>query len=204
MQTVTVTPGSQLPYSVGNATQNTTFNGITAHGGGSASGDSPGAGGTGSTAATHFPGGAGGAPTAGGGGSSAGPAQPGNPGSSFQGGPAVPGGGAGGAGGSDPGTAGATPGGGGGGTDADFGPAGSGAGGQLVLTYASEPSPTDLLLAVASIAGSDAYGNSWGAGLTLESSTVPATPAAGCILYYDSGTLYALGPSGNPVAIATT
>ncbi len=34
--------------------------------------------------------------------------------------------------------------------------------------------------------------------------STPATPASGCLLFYEGGTLYALGPSGNPVAIATT
>jgi len=32
----------------------------------------------------------------------------------------------------------------------------------------------------------------------------PSTPAAGCYLYYYAGTLYALGSSGVPVALATT
>jgi hypothetical protein len=33
---------------------------------------------------------------------------------------------------------------------------------------------------------------------------VPATPATGCTLYYSGGSLYALGPSGTPVRLATT
>jgi hypothetical protein len=203
--TFTVAGGQNLAYSVGNAGQNTTFNGVTAHAGGTATSTAQGAGGTGSTAAIHYDGGAGGPyggpfDFAGGGGSSAGPMQPGNAGTPGTGGAAVPGGGAGG----DEGFNGSVPGGGGGGYFTEGGPAGSGAGGRLTLSYASEPEPTDLLLAIASMPGSDSAGNSWGTGLTLESSAVPATPAAGCILYYNSGTLYAVGPSGNPVAIATT
>ena len=33
---------------------------------------------------------------------------------------------------------------------------------------------------------------------------LPSTPASGCILFYNSGKLWALGPSGNAIAIATT
>ena len=203
--TFTVVPGHMLAYSVGNATQNTTFNGITANAGGSGSGITPGAGGSGSTAAIHYAGGSGYIGNAGwfgGGGSSAGPLQPGNNGSSTAGGAAVPGGGYGGAQ-SGPTATGGVPGGGGaGGTNGV--PPGNGGGGQLSLVYAGAPSATELLLAIASIAGSDAFSNSWGAGLTLASASAPAAPAAGCILYYSSGSLYAVGPSGVPVLLATT
>jgi hypothetical protein len=214
VQTFTVIGGNSLAYSVGNAGQNTTFNGITAHAGTNASGSTPGSGGTGSSAATAFAGGAGGLyglyagefEVAGGGGASGSPTQPGGSGSPLLGGTTGPGGGAGGFGAGSGGSpqAGFVPGGGGGGDTPGDGVAGAGAGGQLVLSYASEPSPTDLLLAIASVAGSDTNGNSWGVGLTLEPSAAPATPSAGCILYYDSGILYAVGPSGDPVAIATT
>lgn len=41
--------------------------------------------------------------------------------------------------------------------------------------------------------------------LTLKTVTaVPATPSGGCVLYYKSGALWALGPSGTPVSLATT
>ena len=212
VQTFTVTPASLLAYSVGNAAQNTTFNGITAHAGGNAPSGSlaGGAGGTGSTATVHYNGGAGGAGQndfgfPGGGGSSAGPTQAGNAGSPTDGGAAVPGGGSGGSGGTEnpADDAGGTPGGGGGGDYNGFTP-GAGGGGQLILTYASTPSPTDLLLAIASAAGSDGLGNTWGTGLTLAPVTAPATPTAGCILYYNSGGLYAVGPSNTPVLLATT
>ena len=204
VQTFTVIPGNNYAYSVGNAGQNTTFNGITAHAGSGGEPAGTGAGGTGSNAATHYNGGAGyyfsGFNDYGSGGSSAGPTQPGNAGSGETGGAAVPGGGAGGAGG-NPGSAGGTPGGGGGGLNDQ-----SGGGGQLTLSYTGSGSSTNdvLLLAVSAVAGTDSFGNTYGAGLTLASTGVPAAPAAGCILYYSGGSLYAVGPSNTPVLLATT
>ena len=196
VQTFTVTPGGMLAYSVGNDAQDTTFNGITAHAG--KSDVNGGAGGTGSTATTHFDGGAGGrfdGSNFQGGGSSAGPSQAGNAGNSATGGAAVPGGGAGG----NPSANGSAPGGGGGGNG------GLGAGGQLTINYSGSSGPDNvLMLSIAAAAGMDGFGNTWEPGLTLDSTAVPPTPSAGCILYYNTGTLSAVGPSGVPVALAAT
>jgi hypothetical protein len=207
IQTFTVTPGSMLAYSVGNAAQNTTFNGITANAGETPLDAFGGAGGTGSNAALAYAGGHGGAGAyqsgntqyPGGGGGSGGTSQPGNSSMTNLGGAAVTGGGAGG----NAFANGGTPGGGGGGGGVNN--AGTGGGGLLNLFYStSSHANTELLLAIANIPGSDTSGNSWGTGLTIAPTGAPATPAAGCIIYYDSGVLYALGPSGNSIAIATT
>ena len=182
VQTFTVVPAQNYAYSVGNAVQNTTFNGITAHAGSSATTFFPGNGGTGSSATTAFAGGAGGTGqdffifNQGGGGSSAGPTQPGNSGTAGEGGAAVPGGGAGGTAGSP----GSVPGGGGSGNNSGGAPAG--AGGQLQLTYSTGGSSTDLLVAIAATAGTDAYSNSWQSGLTVDGNAdVTGTLTAGTL-----------------------
>lgn len=45
---------------------------------------------------------------------------------------------------------------------------------------------------------------SGGSELIPAAASAPATPDAGCILYYTGGALYAAGPSGTPVKLATT
>ena len=51
----------------------------------------------------------------------------------------------------------------------------------------------------------DAYGFHVYQTLNVASvSSVPATPSGECVLYYKGGALYAMGPSGNPVHLATT
>lgn len=40
--------------------------------------------------------------------------------------------------------------------------------------------------------------------VALADKPAPPAPASGCLLYYSGGSLYALGPSGTPVALATT
>ena len=166
-QVFTVIPGNQYAYSVGNDGQDTTFNGITANHGTAATSTTPGAGGTGSNADTHFDGGPGGlglfalfTDSPGGGGSSGGSLQAGNAGMTGAGGDAVLGGGAGGG----PAAAGGVPGGGGGG---DTSSPGAGGGGQLTLTYAAVAA-ADLLTSIAATAGSDTLGNSWNPGLTVD------------------------------------
>jgi hypothetical protein len=157
---VAVTPGNNYTVAVGAGGAqsadggNSTFTGdsvtVTAHGG-----KASGAGGTGSTNATHFDGGAGGSGSnthlgGGGGGSSAGTAAAGNAGANSPGvetggagGSAPTGGGAGGAGGSgsSSGSSGGTPGGGGGGASWGGINGGNGGAGQVVLTYTPSSTP---------------------------------------------------------------
>ena len=203
VQTFTVVPASNYAYVVGTAGQKTTFITGTANPGLNATNThSPGAGGSGSSASVHYNGGNGGngdaSTQAGGGGSSAGPMQPGNAGGLGSAGAAVPGGGAGGylANGSVPG---------GGGSGLGTGVTQfTGGGGQLTLNYSSTGTTT-LQMALASTAGSDGLGNSWSPGFTLEPlGASPQTPGTGCVLFYKSGTLNALGPSGTTVALAAT
>lgn len=80
-----------------------------------------------------------------------------------------------------------------------------------LLTYSTpEAASGGLTQSVAQNPGSDSYGNDYPAGMmtfrvTLtDTAAAPETPSSGCILYYDSGKLYALGPSGTPVLLATT
>jgi hypothetical protein len=62
-----------------------------------------------------------------------------------------------------------------------------------------------LLFAVAAAAGTDKFGNPYGQGVNYPPvSSVPATPSKNCLVYYKGGKLYALGPSGTPVVLATT
>lgn len=81
---------------------------------------------------------------------------------------------------------------------------------MIQLTYTSS-SPV-LIGSIAGAAGTadPVAGTAYPEGVASDHITltpvtsVPATPASGCVLYYKSGVLYALGPSGTPVAIATT
>lgn len=68
------------------------------------------------------------------------------------------------------------------------------------------PALKQLIFAVAGLAGTDQFGNNYGKGVNFpELTSVPATPPAGtCLVYYYQGALYALGPSGSPVKLATT
>jgi hypothetical protein len=116
-----------------------------------------------------FTGGLGGAGVsflAGGGGSSGGSSQPGNAGGVNGAGATAPvGGGDGGDGGAfGPGQAGSQPGGGGGG-GGELQNGGAGAAGSVVITYSTSGAST-LETVLAATAGSDAFGNSWVAGLT--------------------------------------
>jgi hypothetical protein len=148
-----------------------------AHGGkGSPTGStSGGAGGSGSSSPIHFNGGNGGNTTSsathgGGGGSSAGIAAAGNDGgSSGAGGPggtAPSGGGNGGNGGTagNPGVAGTQPGGGGGGPGGGGAGGRAGADGKVTITY--QTGASNLIAAIAGIAGTDAASNAFGAGFT--------------------------------------
>jgi hypothetical protein len=104
---------------------------------------------------------------AGGGGSSGGSSQPGNAGGFNGAGAAAPvGGGDGGDGGAlGAGQAGSQPGGGGGGGGGGGLAGGPGAAGSVVITYSTSGAST-LETVLAATAGSDAFGNSWVAGLT--------------------------------------
>jgi len=200
----------------GNGVWDTTGANLTVHGG---QGGGPasnffavgGAGGTGNTDAdVHHDGGAGGETNpndlAGGGGGSGGPTAAGNSAAygSGTGAGAVPDGGPGGNADSAPVTG---PGGGGGGYQSSGG--GDGYGGQWKVTYTST-SP-QLVASIAGAATTDPVaGGPVPEGVSADHVSVtatgstPATPSGLCVLYYDGGVLYALGPSGNPVAIATT
>ena len=60
------------------------------------------------------------------------------------------------------------------------------------------------------VAGSDAAGNAYPAGLMVTQVTLttvtqtPATPPGGAVLYYKGGTVFALGTSGNPISLGAT
>ena len=78
-----------------------------------------------------------------------------------------------------------------------------------ILTYDGPAMAGNLVGSAAAAPGDDGLGNDYPEGvmtpyLNLPDVPAPATPAGGCILYYSSGVLYALGPSGTPVALATT
>ena len=249
--TLAVTAGNNYAYSVGAAGSggiyqgnsatsggNTPFAGdsvtVTAHGGMRGTGNTPGAGGAGSTNAVHSNGGGGGLPggtvvpyTSGGGGGGA----AGEPGAGGQGGmgqnsvnssgiPSTPGGTAGtggGAGGTGAGsgdlaggTGGAPGGGGGGGFQINATPTvngGPGGAGKVTLTWSTAKS---LVASISPAAGTDSLSNAYPEGIMTDHSYlipvggVPSTPAANCVLYYKSGTLYALGPSGVPLSIGAT
>lgn len=194
---------------------------VTANGGtGGTTAGTAGTGGTGSTNSVHFNGGAGAAASGsggGGGGGSGGRSQQGNAGGVPTGAAAVAGGGPGGDGAAlnnGPGSAPVSgPGGGGGAGSTLFdqvAPGGSGAAGQVVVT----PYTNTGLSLVAALAGSSTTdpltGTAVPQGLLtqlaylLPQGQTPATPAADCVLYYKGGSLFALGPSGNPITLATT
>jgi hypothetical protein len=69
---------------------------------------------------------------------------------------------------------------------------------------------TNLLVSIAGEAGMDALGNAYPIGVASAYITAmnvpgaPATPATGCVIYYTGGVLYAKGPSGNAITLATT
>lgn len=78
-----------------------------------------------------------------------------------------------------------------------------------IFGYAGVLEASGLSLSLAMNAGQDQAGNEWPAGLMavgvyLTPTSQPATPSSGCVLYYSGGSLYALGPSGTPVKLATT
>ena len=199
VQTFTVVPTHTYAYSVGTNKVNTTFITATANAGKSGTLNVGGLGGSGSGAPIANKGGNGGPAGSGqdgGGGSSGGPTQPGNNGGVFTGGAAVPGGGAGGQN-----TNGGVPGGGAPGNEVTQY---YGGGGQLTLNYAATQ-VKNLLFSMAAVPGSDTLGNSWVPGFTIDPvGTAPSAPGTGCVLYYNSGTLYALGPSGTIATLAAT
>ena len=169
--TLAVTAGNVYTFTISG---NTSFPGdavtVTAHAGANASGESAGAGGTGSTNTIHFDGGAGGTgftgsnKGAGGGGGAAGVGGAGGTGANAggstpgaSGGSGTGGGGNGGGGGSDttPGSSGTSPGGaGGGGGNHTNESGGSGAGGQITLTYTATVNQTATLAGVGTITAS--------------------------------------------------
>lgn len=208
--TRTVTPAQVIPYSVGNGQQPTVVDSVSAAAGGNATSTLGGAGGTSAGSGTRFSGGNGavGSPIGfgGGGGSGGGFTQAGNSGGAPSGGAAPPsGGGAGGAGGSSGvGQDGFAPGGGPGGGLQGTHAAGNPSGGSLVFSYASSTA-TQLLMAISSTAGTDNFGNSWAAGLTLFGSLIlPTGAAAGAILTSDVNGKAAWNTAIPIAAVSTT
>jgi len=209
----TATPAGVFTYVAGG---NTVFAGdsatVTAHGGILAAGSGPV-----SSNTIHFPGGtggnAGGVPGAaggGGGGGSGVATSAGNNGGNHvnnlggAGGVARAGGGGGGNGGSSAaaGANGTAPGGGGGGGGATVTTqfaSGAGANGQVVVSYVTAANRA-LLLSIAAVAGSDAFGNAYGPGLVLYNGAQPAALAGAAELYAAGGQLKYVSADTNAYA----